>query len=184
MPVSAVATRYANALADVVTGSGSTVKPPDALAELTAFESLLRTSPELQNALVTPAVPASRKKAVVARLAVGLKLSQVARNFLFVLIDHRRIAELRNIVESLEVILDERLGFMRASVVSARPLTQAQQAALNGELERVSGKRIRIQFGVDEALIGGAVARIGSTVYDGSVRGQLESLGRRLGAAM
>jgi F-type H+-transporting ATPase subunit delta len=184
MPVSAVTARYANALADVVTGSASTLKPPDALAELTAFESLLGSSPELRNALVTPAVPAGRKKAVVARLAGMLNLSQVTRNFLFVLIDHRRIADLRDILHSLEVVLDERLGFARAEVVSARELSEAQRAAVNSELERVSGKRIRIRFAVDRSLIGGAVARIGSTVYNGSVRGQLESLGRRLGAAM
>jgi F-type H+-transporting ATPase subunit delta len=183
MRVSAVAARYANALADVVTGKTSTVKPADALAELKSFESLLSSSAELHNALVTPAVAAGRKKAVVGRLGLEMQLSQVTRNFLFVLVDHRRIAELRNIVESLEVVLDERLGYLRAEVVSARELNQQQREALDRELERVSGKRIRAQYAVDPSLIGGAVARIGSTVYDGSVRGQLESLGRRLGAA-
>lgn len=184
MPVSAVASRYANALADVVTGSGSPVTPPAALAEISAFESLLRGSTELENALITPAVPAGRKRAVVARIAGLLKLSEVTRNFLYVLIDHRRVAELRDIVHSLEEVLDLRLGFARAEVVSARELSAAQREALQRELERVSGKRIRIRFAVDASLIGGAVARIGSTVYNGSVRGQLESLGRRLGAAL
>jgi len=97
-----------------------------------------------------------------------------------VLIDHRRIAGLEGILHSFEIVADERLGFARADVASARDLTEAQKTALHAELERLTGKRIRIRFAVDGSLIGGVVARIGSTVYDGSVRGQLDSLGRRL----
>jgi F-type H+-transporting ATPase subunit delta len=181
MPLSAVATRYANALADVVTAAGSSVHPQDVVSELRAFETALQ-SPELHNALVTPAIPSNRKKAVVGRIADILKLSRVTRNFLFVLIDHRRIAGFPEIVNTLETVLDERLGFARAEVTSAQELKDAERQALNQVLERVSGKRIRIAFDVDPALIGGVVARIGSTVYDGSLRGQLLTLGRRLAA--
>ena len=78
--------------------------------------------------------------------------------------------------------MDERLGFARAEVSAARDLAESQRAALTSVLERLTGRRIRMRFTVDESLIGGVVARIGSTVYDGSVRGQLASLGRRLGA--
>jgi F-type H+-transporting ATPase subunit delta len=188
MAESAVAKRYASALADVVTAAPSRdraiPKPEDALAQLSAFEALLQSSEELKKVLITPAVPGTRKKAVVARLAGPLGLSTVTRNFLFVLLDHRRIGALADILQSLEVILDERLGFVRAEVISASELSETQRSALNRELERVSGKRIRMRFAVDPALIGGAVARIGSTVYDGSVRGQLESLERRLSAAV
>ena len=180
MPISAVATRYANALADVVTAPASAVKPEAALAELRSFEAALRGSAELENALVTPAVPVARKRAVVARVGSLLNLSRVARNFLFVLVDHRRIAALPDVLQSLEVVLDQRLGLARAEVLAARELSEAQRAALQAELERLSGKRIRARFGVDASLIGGVVARIGSTVYDGSVRGQLAALGRRL----
>ena len=180
MTRSAVATRYANALADVVTGPRSGARPEDALNELRSFEAALGASRELDNALTSPAVPPGRKRAVVGRIADTLKLSRIARNFLFVLIDHRRIAALPDILDSFEVIADERLGFARAEVTSARELTEAQRAALSARLERMTGKRIRMRFRVDPALIGGAVARIGSTVYDGSVRGQLDILGRRL----
>jgi F-type H+-transporting ATPase subunit delta len=180
MPISAAATRYANALADVVTAPASAVRPEAVLAELRSFESVMRASEELQNALVTPAVPVSRKRAVVARIAALLDLSGVARNFLYVLLDHRRIAELADILQTLEEVLDQRLGFARAEVTAARELTEAQRKKLHAELERISGKRIRARFGVDSALIGGVMARIGSTVYDGSVRGQLQALGRRL----
>ena len=180
MTTSAIATRYANALADVVTAPSGGVLPEDALRELRDFESTLRSSAELYNSLTSPAVPPARKRAVVGRIADELKLSRVTRNFLFVLIDHRRIASLDAVVHSLETTLDERLGFARADVTSARELSEAQRAALNQQLERTTGKRIRMHFAVDAALIGGVVARIGSTVYDGSVRGQLEALGRRL----
>ena len=180
MTLSAVATRYAKALADVTTASSAPLKPADALAQLRSFEAALNTSHELQNALSTPAVPASRKRAVVGRVADLLKLSQVARNFLFVLIDHRRIGLLGAILSDFELIVDERLGFARAEVSSPTELTEAQRGAINSQLERLTGKRLRMRFAVDPALIGGVVARIGSTVYDGSVRGQLQTLGRRL----
>jgi F-type H+-transporting ATPase subunit delta len=179
MTLSAVATRYAKALADVTTAAAG-LKPDVALSQLRAFETTLNESRELQNALATPAVPASRKRAVVGRLAEILKLSTIARNFLFVLIDHRRIALLGEILHSFELIVDESQGFARAEVSSPRELTEPQRGAISAQLERLTGKRIRMRFAVDPALIGGVVARIGSTVYDGSVRGQLQTLGRRL----
>src|SRR5690348_10722614 len=182
MTHSAVAARYANALADVVTQGSSPLRPQDAVAELRSFEGIVVGSAELQNALITPAVAGSRKKAVVGRLADLLKLSRVTRNFLFVLIDHRRIASLGDIATIFEEVLDARLGFARAEVTSASELNEADRRALNLQLERVIGKRIRMRFAIDPALIGGAVARIGSTVYDGSVRGQLATLERRLSA--
>jgi F-type H+-transporting ATPase subunit delta len=182
MTLSAVAKRYASALADVVTDGHAGLRPQDAMAELRSFEALLNSSPELQNALVTPAVPGNRKKAVVGRFADLLKLSKITRNFLFVLVDHRRITSLSEIIQSFELVVDERLGFARADVASARELREPQRTALNAQLERLTGKRIRMRFQVDESLIGGVVARIGSTVYDGSLRGQLASLDNRLRA--
>jgi F-type H+-transporting ATPase subunit delta len=182
MTHSAVAARYANALADVVTDGSSALPPREALAELRSFQSALAESPELLNALITPAVPMARKRAVVTRIADVLKLSRISRNFLLVLIDHRRIAGIAGIADAFEVVLDERLGFARAEVTSAFELSEAQRSALAAELERLTGKRIRARYALDESLIGGVVARIGSTVYDGSVRGQLQSIGRRLSA--
>ena len=180
MTTSAVSTRYANALADVVTAPGSSVRAEDVLAELRTFETALRGSDALQNALMSPAVAPARKRAVVEKIAASLKLSKVARNFLYVLIDRRRIASLEAVLLSFEIIVDERLGFARAEITSAHELTEPQRSALNSQLEKLTGKRIRMRFAVDPALIGGTVARIGSTVYDGSVRGQLDMLGRKL----
>jgi F-type H+-transporting ATPase subunit delta len=181
MTLSAVATRYAKALADVTSAPAGGLSPQDALTQLRAFESALAGSRELENALTTPAVPLSRKRAVVGRIAGLLELSPIARNFLFVLIDHRRVSLLGAILHSFDLIMDERLGFARAEVSSPRELTETQRGAINAQLEHVTGKRIRMRFAVAPELIGGVVARIGSTVYDGSVRGQLQTLGRRLG---
>jgi F-type H+-transporting ATPase subunit delta len=180
MTLSGIATRYANALADVATAPDSAVRPQDALAELQSFDAALRSFANLRNALTSPAVPASRKKAVIARVGQDIGLSRVSRNFLFVLIDHRRIESLTEIIQIFEETIDERLGFARAEVVAARELSEAQRAALESELAQLAGKRIRMRVSVDQALIGGVVARIGSTVYDGSVRGRLQSLERRL----
>jgi F-type H+-transporting ATPase subunit delta len=180
MTHSAVASRYASALADVVTSPAAGLNAETALAELRAFAEALHSSPELGNALTSPAVPPGRKRAVISRIGDHLKLSRITRNFLFVLIDKRRITLLPEIIHSFEVVTDERLGFARADVISAGELKEPQRRALNAQLERISGKRIRPRYSVDESLIGGAVARIGSTVYDGSVRGQLQTLGRRL----
>ncbi len=180
MTHSVVASRYANALADVVTAGADGTGAAAALAELHAFEQALRESPELSSALTSPAVPPSRKRAVVGRIAGILKLSRTTRNFLFVLIDKRRLLALADVIQTFETVADERLGFARADVTSASGLSEPQQSLLRARLERLSGKRIRARYSVDGSLIGGVVARIGSTVYDGSVRGQLDSLGRRL----
>ena len=178
MTLSAVATRYAHALADVVTASNSALRADDAIAQLRAFETTLRSSSALANALATPAVPIGRKRAVIGRIGQLLGVAQITRNFLFVLVDHRRIALLSQIIETLELTVEERLDFGRAEVSSASELTGEQQTALLSQLERISGKRLRARYAVDGALIGGVVARIGSTVYDGSVRGRLEGLRR------
>lgn len=182
MTVSAIVARYADALADVVMARGSALSGPEALTQLQGFTSVFRSSADLRNALTSPAVPLSRKKAVVMRIGEDLGLSRITLNFLYVLIDHRRIAAVADITETFEQKLDERLGFARAEVTAARELSDPQRTALNAELERVAGKRIRMRVQVDDALIGGVVARIGSTVYDGSVRGRLQSMERRLTA--
>src|ERR1035441_4055064 len=170
MTLSAVATRYAKALADVTSAPAGALSPQDALAQLRAFASALDASRELENALTTPAVPLSRKRAVVGRIAGLLKLSPIARNFLFVLIDPRRIALLGAILDSFELIVEERLGFARAEVSSPRELKETQRGAIAAQLERITGKRIRMRFAVDAALIGGGGGRIGSTASSRSWR--------------
>lgn len=182
MTSSVIASRYAKALVDVVTGPKTALDPERAVAELRAFASAMESSGELQNALVSPAVAVGRKRAVVGRIADALGISRIIRNFLFVLIDNRRTPALKDIVDTFELEIDERLGFRRAEIRSAAEMPEAQRAALVARLEQLTGKRVRPRFSVDPELIGGAVARMGSTVYDASVRARLDQLGRRLAA--
>ncbi len=177
---SAVANRYAHALVDIVMASGSPLQPQDALAQLSAVEGLLQESPELRTALETPAIQTSRKRAVMGDLLARIGSSPLIRNFIYVVIDHRRIGIISDVREAFEQQLDERLGFARGEVSSAAPLTAPLSASLEAELSKLTGKRMRMRFEVDPALLGGVVARIGSTVYDGSVRGELRQLGRKL----
>jgi len=175
----AIVTRYASALADVITGPKG-MDAAQASQQLRAFEALLVQSAELRNVLASPAVSAARKRAVVKDLADRLGVARIIRNFLLVLTDHRRLPALAQVIDSFEVQLDERLGFVRANLLSARELDDRQKTALVDGLSRFTGKKVRARFSVQADLIGGVVAHIGSTLYDGSVRGQLNSLARRL----
>ncbi len=172
----AVAFRYARALADLA----GQARVDDVAAELEAFVAVLGGSADLRNAIQSPAVPPPRKRAVIARMAEMLPLSALVRRFLYVVVDHRRAGLLAEICEAYEQVMDERQGISRAEVVSARELSRAEQSDLTASLAQLTGRQVRARFAVREDLIGGVIARIGSTVYDGSVRGQLEVLKERL----
>jgi F-type H+-transporting ATPase subunit delta len=176
----AVTYRYAKALADAVLDPGSQLDPAQARVELANLDQLVRDSAELRNVLLSPAVPAARKRAVVGRFAGELRVSRLVRNFLFVLIDRRRIAMLSDVRAAFEAELDSRLGIVRANVSTAMPVDDAQRRDVESSLARLTGKQVRAEFDVNPALIGGAVVRIGTTIYDGSIRGQLETLRSRL----
>lgn len=178
--LSVVATRYAHALVDVALAPGSGLDARVVAGQLRSVEDLTRESADLRHVMLSPAVPASRKRAVIGSFAASLGIAAKVRNFLFVLIDHRRFDRLSEVREAYEAALDERLGFVRADISSAMPLTEDQRIALQSELVKLAGKKVRMEYSVDPALIGGVLARIGSTIYDGSVRGQLDSLRRRL----
>jgi F-type H+-transporting ATPase subunit delta len=186
--LSAVASRYARALVEVAAAPGSGSDPAVILTQLRAVGQAIADSAELRTALLSPSVPPGRKRAIVQRVfhsiggAAGKPpgLDKQARNFLFVVIDHRRVAELPSIVDAFEALLDERLGFVRADVLSARHLTGTEQGTLQAEISRMTGRKAKLKFSIEPALIAGVVARIGSTVYDGSVRGQLDTLRLKL----
>jgi F-type H+-transporting ATPase subunit delta len=180
MTSSAVVNRYANALVDVVVSPNSGVDPALAVSQLRSFEDALRTAPELGTVLASPAVSAARKRQVIRRVADALGLERVIRNFLLVLSDHHRAAALADMIRAFEILMDERLGFLHAEVASASELTQQQRDQLAVELGRLAASQVRMKFVVDPDLIGGVTARVGSKVYDGSVRGQFAILRRRL----
>jgi F-type H+-transporting ATPase subunit delta len=174
----AVATRYARALADVATGTGLSAEL--VLGQLKDFQAAVASSADLKNVLSSPAVSPARKRAVVTQLAAPMGLAEKVRNFLYVLIDHRRVGLLGMIAGAFETVMDERMGRVRADIASAQPLDEAQKAQLVAELARLSGRQVRPEYTIDAGLMGGATARIGSTIYDGSVRGRLDAMRRRL----
>lgn len=181
--ISALGRRYAKALVDVITAPGSQLNGTQALAQLRAANELIGASTALHNALLSPAVSPSRKRAVMAKLLAPMGVAPAIRNFVFVVIDHRRVQEFSSIVEAFDRLLDEQLGFVRGEVSSAFALTDAQRASLEVELSRLSGKKAKLDYSVDPALIGGVIARVGAKVYDGSVRGQLDKLRVKLATA-
>lgn len=182
MTSSTIVNRYANALADVVIAPHSEVAPADALAQLRTFYDSADTVPELQAVLASPAVSRERKRAVIRAIAGALGLSRTVLNFLLVLSDRRRWSALHEIIEALDAVLDDHLGFERAQVKSAWQLSDQQRETLTRELARLAGRKVRLSLSVDPDLIGGVTARVGSTVYDGSVRGHLAKMRQDLAA--
>ena len=182
MTSSAIITRYANALVAAVTGPSSGVDPSQAVQQLRSFEAVIHSSPDLRNVLASPAISLARKRAVLTSLSEKLELPRIIRNFLLVLNDHRRSGSISEVIDAFDILLDAHLGFVRAEILSARKLGEEQEKTLAAQLAQLTGKQVRMRFSEDPSLIGGVVARIGSTVYDGSVRGQLSAMARRLSA--
>jgi F-type H+-transporting ATPase subunit delta len=180
--MAAVAVRYARALADVVTDPKTAAAgASDALrVELRSFLETLNSSEELRNVLSNPAVPAPKKRAIVEKLGEVLKLSRIGQNFLFVLIDNRRMGILKEVLDTFEAMLDEQQGIVRAEVTTAAELPAAERELLESALATLTGKRVRARYDVDSALIGGVRTRIGSTIYDGSVQEQLRQIRQEL----
>lgn len=172
-----VTQHYAAALADVALEKR---QAEPLKRELGAFLDLFTTSPELRNFLATPAVDRAAKQGVIEKLVIRLGGSHELRNFLFVIVENGRSALLPEIAKQFEVELRDRLGIADAEVTSARELTAQQKLELGDTLEEMTGKRIEPRYAIDPELVGGVMVRIGSTIYDGSVRGQLERLEIRL----
>jgi F-type H+-transporting ATPase subunit delta len=175
--VRALADHYAAALADVALADNAADKIRGELAD---FLALLTEVPQLSTLLGSPAVPRAGKRAVVEALVKRLGASRTLRNFLCVVLDHRRTALLPEIQQALDRQLDERLGISRAEVTSARALPKDEQAKLLAVLTRMTGRRIEAQYRLDSELIAGTVVRIGSTIYDGSVRTRIEKMRQQM----
>jgi F-type H+-transporting ATPase subunit delta len=177
---SAVISRYANALVDVVLSAASGMKPAQAVEQLRWFNASVQSSPALRSVLASPAISATRKRTVIKSIASAIDVSPMIRNFILVLSDHRRVAGLPEIVEAFEIALDARLGLISADVRTASELNEQQQGELRTRISQLAGTEVRMRVEIDPALIGGVAVRIGSKVYDGSVRGQLAGLREHL----
>ena len=169
-----VTNTYARAFADVV--MSKRLDPAQALAEAQQVAALARENKGLREVWETPSITSEQKRAVLDAIARRAGISQTVRNFVAVLIDHRRTRFLGEIVAQFAQELNRRLGFAEAEITSARELSKDERNGLEGDLARVTGKKIRARYSQDRAIQGGAIARVGSTVYDGSVKGQLERI--------
>jgi F-type H+-transporting ATPase subunit delta len=172
--MASVASTYARALADVVMDKH--LDADRSIAELRTIASLLAESADLRRVWENPAIPAAQKRAVLDVIAQRDEISKPVRNLVAVLIDHRRVHFLEPIIRQLEKELDARLGFAEAEITSARALADAEKREFEAQVGKLTGKKVRAHYEQDATLLGGAVLRIGSTIYDGSVKGQLERL--------
>ncbi len=172
--MASVASTYARAFADVILSVH--LDANRAVGGLHRIADLLHESTDLRRVWENPAVPADQKRKLLDAIVQREGIERHVRNLMAVLIDHRRVHFLGRIIEQLKKELDARLGFAEAEIRSARELGDAEKRALESQIEKVTGKKVRAQFGLDVSLLGGAVVRVGSTIYDGSVKGQLEKI--------
>lgn len=177
MSVETIARRYATALADVVTKSGDTAAVK---SELKTWDELISSNAELHSAFSSPAVPQAKKSGVLEGLIGRTKPTKTTANFLRVLLQNNRLTDLAAINERFDSVIEEREGVVQAYVASAHELSEDQKAELKTNVEKLTGKKVTLNFSIDPELIGGVVTRVGSTVYDGSVRTQLENLREKL----
>jgi F-type H+-transporting ATPase subunit delta len=171
---------YARAFADVAMAAKNQLDPARALEELRGIEALLKESDSLRRVLENPSIAGGRKRAVLDAIAARLGTTKQVRNFAAVLIDNRRLPLFSEILKQLEQELDDRQGFAEAQVSTSRQLSKTERQMLEAEIAKMTGKKVRARYEQDASLLGGAVVQVGSTIYDGSVNGQLEKMREQL----
>jgi F-type H+-transporting ATPase subunit delta len=176
--VAAIAARYARAFAEVA--AAHKMDADNTVQELEQLAALFNQSHELHNVFLNPAVPHEQKIKLLDAIMKKTGGSPSMRNFLAVLVDHRRIGMIGEIAKEFREQLDQRMGIADAQVSSARALSAGEKKILESQLAGMTGKTIRASYSEDPGLLGGAVVRIGSTIYDGSVRGQLEKMKQQI----
>ena len=177
MSVQTIARRYAAALADVALERG---EARDVQTELMTWAELLQANANLREVFANPTIALDQKRAVLNKLIEIAKPRATTANFLKVLLQNQRLTELGEINRRFAQILDERAGMIAATVTTARVVPHDAQQKLHDKLSTLTGKKVRIDFATDPEIIGGLVTRIGSTVYDGSVRSQLQQIKERM----
>jgi F-type H+-transporting ATPase subunit delta len=144
------------------------------------FADTLAGSGELREVLENPSIEIAMKLKVVDAIAARLKMLPQVRNFIAVILEHHRLGELEEILTAYRDLADEDAGAVEARVTSSRPLNKAARAELEAQIAKLAGAKVRASYAEDASLLGGAVVEIGSTIYDGSVRAQLQQLKQRL----
>jgi F-type H+-transporting ATPase subunit delta len=180
--MAAVDLRYARALAAVI--SDQKLNVVAAQGQLNDFVEMLEASTELREVLENPSLPEPQKLKVLDAIAAKSGMSTTVRNFIAVIAHHQRLHELRSMVEAYAMIADEESGLAEAEIVSAQPLDEKNRKLLEEKISTLTGQQhVHATYSEDATLLGGAVVTVGSTVYDGSIRAQLQQLKARLIAA-
>jgi F-type H+-transporting ATPase subunit delta len=178
--MAAIASRYARAFADVV--MERKLDANKSVADLNSLVGLVQGSDDLRKTWDNPSISAIQKHGVLDAIVARLGASREVRNFLAVVIDHRRTNDLAGIVRQVEQEINDRLGFAEAEITSARTLGDGEKQTLQQQIQRMTGKSLRARYAEDASLLGGAVVRVGSTIYDGSIQGQLKRLREQVAA--
>jgi F-type H+-transporting ATPase subunit delta len=179
--MASVASRYARALVEVVLEQK--IDADIARLQLRSILDTVNESSDLRRVWESPAVLADQKRAVLDGIIKQLGAVKPIRNFIAVLIDHRRIPMLSDIVRQFEAELDSQLGFIEVEISSARTMTPGEKRDIENRVERMTGKKVRPRYSLNPELMGGVSIKVGSTIYDGSVRGQLEKMRQELSMA-
>jgi F-type H+-transporting ATPase subunit delta len=172
-----VARRYAAALADVAIERR---EEREVQTELDHWASLIESNPQLKEVFANPTVVYDQKRKVLEELISRTRVRETTGSFLRVLLKNQRLSQLKEVAARYSYVLDERAGMVAASVTTARPIPEDLRSSLHEALATATGRKVRLSFATDEQIIGGLVARIGSTIFDGSVQNQLERLSQEL----
>lgn len=175
MSVEVIARRYATALADVVGSDYKTIQD-----ELKIFEGMMSNGSNLSNMFANPSLAHAGKVRVLENLLEKTKPTKTTANFLRVLTENGRLVNLAEINQAFVDVLSERSGIVSAKITSARELSVNEQKDLETNLEKMVGSKVNLAYEINQEIIGGIVTRIGSTVYDSSVRTQLDNLKKQL----
>ena len=177
MSLQTVARRYATALADVAIERR---EEREVKNELDQWAAMIESNPQLKEVFANPTIVHDHKRKVLEDLIARSRVRDTSASFLRVLLKNQRISQLREIAARYSQVLDERAGMLAGSVTTARPIPEDLKKTLHETLSAATGHTLRLTFETDETIIGGLVARIGSTVYDGSVQSHLERLAEGL----
>ena len=169
---------YGRAMADVVVDRS--LDASRVSSELESIGSLLGQSSDLRTVWDSPSVASDQKLGLLDALAKKLGISREVRNFVAVLISNRRINAYSEIAKNAIEQINERLGIADAEIVSVRELGAEERRRLEDQVAKVTGKKLRVRYSLDQKLLGGVVVKVGSTIYDGSVYGQLQRMKEQL----
>jgi F-type H+-transporting ATPase subunit delta len=169
------ANRYARALMDVLYPE----KAEAGLQQLQSFAALLAEQPDARRFLENPTI-GDRRNRILKEISDALSFDRRVANFVVILADRNRLPLLEDVIREYQKLLDDRMGVVRAQIKAARALDPAQHRELTDKLEQITGKQVRMEVSIDPSLIGGVIAQVGSTIYDGSVRRQLQAFKSRL----